>query len=167
MNRSTELPGSNRSATENVPGGAFSHTWRFAGNEAEREVAPRIIEEVTGKMNIFLRGLARKNLLRENTVAESIVVEAGPSEIQVVFSNWESVTTPADGEEIPYKMNSGRKIRISQRIEGNRLIQRMVERGVRTNTLVLHEDGKGLTLEVHISAGLLPDDIRYSLTYAR
>ena len=145
---------------------AFSHTWFYVGGDAELEGIEQAILEATEEMNVILRPIARSRLRSENRVAESIKIRADASRITVEFSSWDSITTPADGTEASGTY-SGREVRVTQRIDGDTLVQRLIESGVRTNALVLGKDGKTMTLQVRIAAGLLTVDVRYSLPYRR
>jgi len=78
------------------------------------------------------------------------------------------VESPAGGAAVDWVNSFGDTIKVSQRWNGRKLVQRMFDgNGSRTNVYRFAEDGSGMTMSVTIEAERLPAPIRYRLRYRK
>lgn len=147
----------------------FEGEYTFIGGERERRRVQAAIDDVVDQMNIFVREIARGQI-RGHVQPERRVhirVDAG-DRVRFAFDDWGPNVVSLDGRARRVRGPDGGATRLTGRFGNGRLYLRQTnDQGHRHNWLGLAPDRERLRLSVRISAGQLPDDIRYALTYRR
>lgn len=145
--------------------GGVVGSWRFAGGAEETRGIQRAIDTALADFNPVMREIVASQLRDSNRAYPefSIAVEG---ENIVTRMNGRTLSTPSNGAAREVTTPEGRTAQVTQRIQGNRLVQTLVNpQGTRTHTITLGSDGN-LRVEVRIVSSHLPRPIVYALTYA-
>ena len=138
--------------------------WRFIGGTAEASNINRAIDAALADFNPVMREIVASQLRDTNRAYPEFSVALDGDNI-VTRVNGRTVSTPASGAPREVTTAEGRSAQVSQRIQGNRLTQTMVNpQGTRTHTITRGADGN-LTVAVRITSSHLPRPIEYRLTY--
>lgn len=161
------LPSPGRSQT--VPLESFAGRWAFAGGQADLQRMDDAINHVVDQLNLFIREIARGEIHRRITHEQHVVLGfRGDDRMTLALDNWGPVEVPVGGGSNQVRGPGGDQVRVSARFVDGRLVYRQAtSQGMRQNVFSLAGDGSRLTMGVSISAGQLPADIRYRLTYRR
>jgi hypothetical protein len=139
-------------------------TWRFVGGADETRGIQRAIDTALADFNPVMREIVASQLQDSNRAYPefSIAVEG---ENIVTRMNGRTLSTPSSGAAREVTTPEGRTAQVTQRLQGNRLVQTLVNpQGTRTHTITLGGDGN-LRVEVRIVSSHLPRPITYALTY--
>lgn len=161
-----DTPSSVDSATREKVGG-FVGEYRFVGGQKERAGVDAAIERSLAELNAVMAGLGRPRLQESNEVPDAIemVLEG---DMLTIHQAGEAHASTIDGAKTKTKSKKGDKVKVSHKLSGSKLVQRIEgDGGERVNRYTLSSDGKRLTLQVEISSGHLPVPVEYSLTYER
>ena len=140
--------------------------WRFIGGTAEASNINRAIDAALADFNPVMREIVASQLRDTNRAYPEFSIAVEGDNI-VSRINGRTLSTPASGAAREVTTPEGRSAQVTQRIQGSRLIQTLVNpQGTRTHTVSVGSDGN-LTVEVRIESSHLPRPIRYTLTYGR
>lgn len=147
---------------------SFDGSFKFVGGKKEKAKIEAAIEKATADMFPGIRGIARSRLAESNFAMAKIEIDSQGNFVKINQVGFRSITAPSNGVAIPYRSKQGDKAKVSHKVVGGKLIQRLVSgEGGRENTFSLSEDGSTLKMSVRIWSKRLSSDVKYSLTYAR
>lgn len=144
----------------------FDGEYRLAINAemAEAHIHDAIDEGVEG-MRRIRRRIGHRRLRAKNPLVHEITIETRPDAITIVLDD-DRYTAPRDGRLVNVRLDDGEEVRVAHRFRDDRLVQRFVgDDGVRTNTFLLTEDGRRLTMAVKVTSDQLPNPVRYRVPY--
>jgi hypothetical protein len=145
----------------------FEGEYVFAGGQKERDGVAAAIETSVASLNSMIRNLGRKRLTEANPVPKQVSISF-EGDKAVVALDGHSYAVSLDGKPIKTKSREGDKVKVSHRMQGDKLVEIIDgSGGDRRNELKLSNDGKRLTLKVKISSGQLPVPVEYRLTFKR
>lgn len=155
-------------AAEEAPAPRFEGTFRLGvPAESAREAIDEAIEIAIVGMGAIRRPIARRRLRARNSVFETVTFQQSQGRIAVQLDDQRFIA-PADGRLVETTLHDGERIRLSHRIEGDRLVQRFVgEDGERLTVYHLRPDGGALRVYNTVKSGQLPQDVKYMLPYSR
>lgn len=137
-------------------------TWRHQGGDAERERRENAIDRATESMGMFTQGPARGRLREATTPARELRFTENGDRV-TLRSGDRDVTLTVGGPAV-----RGDRGTIQARRQGGRLVVvARGENGARRTTYRLSEDGRRLTLDVHMTSDRLSEAVRYRVTYVR
>ncbi|MCB9626017.1 MAG: hypothetical protein H6725_01450 [Sandaracinaceae bacterium] len=140
--------------------------WQFVGGAAEVRAISQAIDAALADFNPVMREIVASQLRDTNRAYPEFSIAVEGDNI-VSRINGRTLSTPASGAAREVTTPEGRSAQVTQRIQGSRLIQTLVNpQGTRTHTVSVGSDGN-LTVEVRIESSHLPRPIRYTLTYGR
>lgn len=145
----------------------FVGEYRFVGGQKERDGVNAAIERSLVALNGVMANLGRPRLQESNEVPDAIEIVL-EGDTLTIHQAGEAHAATIDGTKTKTKSKKGDKVKVSHKLSGSKLVQRIEgDGGERTNRYSLSSDGKRLTLHVEISSGHLPVPVEYSLTYER
>jgi hypothetical protein len=125
------------------------------------------IDQAVRGMNFVTRPVARGRLRKTNDAYPWIRV-ATDGNVTIEFASRNPTVSRPDGTAVRWRRDDGEEFDVSTRVVEGRLVQRFVaEDGRRTNTYVLSNDGRTLTMNVLIESPRLSDPLTYRLVYTR
>lgn len=143
------LPAAPGRADGGGPPEHFSGRYLFAGGIDEADRLRSTLDEMLRLFNPFLRGLARRRLHHTIRIPEGVEIGTAGAAISVEVRG-----APGFGSDATF--------------EDGALVQRLSNfEGKRTTRFALSEDGQRLTMRVLTQSALLPEDLRYELTFVR
>jgi hypothetical protein len=127
------------------------------------------INRVVDQLNLFIREIARSEIHRRVNHEQRVVLGVrGDDRMTLALDDWGPVEIPIGRGSNHVRGPGGDQVRVSARFADGRLVYRQsASQGARQNVFSLTGDGSRLVMGVSISAGQLPADIRYRLTYRR
>jgi hypothetical protein len=156
------------SADQPVGADQFQGSYKFAGGAKEKAKIEAALEKATEDMFPGIRGIARNRLAESNFAIAKIEIQSQGSFVKINQVGFRSVTAPSNGVAIPYRSKQGDKTKVSHKMVGGKLVQRLVTgEGGRENSYSLSADGSTMTLSVRIWSKRLTRDVKYKLTYKR
>jgi hypothetical protein len=153
-------------STAAVAATRYKQSFRYVGGAKQKQQRDAAIEKVVEQLNFIIRGIARRRLKDSNTIIPILNFSLGPEKTVTTYVNGSEIRAPADGSTIPWVDQYGETIRVSHTIVGDELIQRMRgAHGNRDNTYRFSADGEHMRMSVKVWSALLPEPVRYSLSY--
>jgi hypothetical protein len=161
------LPSASQSQTAALD--SFGGTWVFSGGQAQLRSMDDSLNRVVDQMNLFIREIARSEIHRRIDHEQRVrLVVHGERAISLGLDDWGPIEVPLNGGARSVEGPDGDRVRASAAFRNGRLIWRQVtSQGSRVNAFTVSGDGSRLGMGVTISAGQLPADIRYRLSYRR
>lgn len=146
------------------PARPFVGTYRVIERDAQHAEISSAIEGVVGKMNGFIRGFARDQLIEHNAVPSTVEVKAG-ADLVAISIDGNTASAPADGRAVRQTVVTGDTMDVAMRI-GQNLEESFhgKDRG-RVNTFELR--GDILVMHVRVYAEQLPEDLEYAIEFER
>ncbi len=152
------------SATHAQAGNGVVGSWRFVGGPTEVRGIQQAIDSALADFNPVMREIVASQLQDSNRAYPEFSIAVEGDNI-VTRMNGRTLSTPSSGAAREVTTPEGRTAQVTQRIQGNRLVQTLVNpQGTRTHTITLGGDGN-LRVEVRIVSSHLPRPIAYALTY--
>ncbi len=129
----------------------------------------RAIDTATGRMNFFIRPIARSRLRSANEVHEHLVVTITPTEIATQVDRMPPISSPASGAPVTWVRDNGDVFQLHAVLTGQRLVQTFVGRDAssRENVFTAGPDGRTLNVAVTVAHARLPMPVVYRLVYRR
>lgn len=124
------------------------------------------IDDVVGRMNFLVRGIARRRLKAGTPIHRRIRIDAVGDELRVRIGDAYDFRAPPDGTPRRFVDGFGNELRGKMTQQGDRL--RLVFRGdsaVVHHTLTRTDGGLGFALRIH--SDRLPADVTYRARYRR
>ncbi len=138
-------------------------TFRFGGGDAERRQREAAIEDVVSRMNVFVRGIARRRLASATVIVNQVRVSRDGNAVTVEYDG-RSYRAELGGAPIDVVSVTGDEVKLTHRVKGDRLIQTFAGKdGGRRN--VLSFKGGRLVLRATIFSQRLPKSLAYKLSY--
>jgi hypothetical protein len=155
-------------ASAESPRTAFTGGWLHSGQDKDKEEKQRLkaIQQMTSKMSVFMRGIARKRLAKRT---------APPRELRLSVDG-DRFELSASGHKIALRLGAkpvaferdGKRGKLSARRDGARIVVvASSDKGKRATTYALSADGRRLTVSVVMSGKRLPKPLAYRSTYRR
>lgn len=147
----------------------FQGDYAFAGGQREERRLGAAIDRVVDQMNLFVREIARGEIRGHVQPERRVRIEVpDDGRVRLAFDDWRPNPLSLDGRPLRVRGPDGSATRLRGRFDDGRLYMHQTNpQGERHNWLQLAGDRERLTMRVRISAGQLPDDIEYALTYRR
>ncbi len=146
---------------------AMSGTWRYAGSEAERAQREEAVRAATEPMSFLIRGTARDRLMEATAPRPRIHVAVAGDRVELRADGSPRVVLTVGGPEVTVEGERGRGRMRATRRSGLLTVTAQGERGTRTATYQISEDGGWLYVDVHLRGDRLPEPLVYRLTYRR
>jgi hypothetical protein len=139
----------------------------FALDTRASDSIDQAINDAIRDMNWVARQVARTRLRRINDPYTTVSISQNGPDVVVVFQG-RSVASPASGEEIQWRRETGEVLGVSTRWRGHQLEQTFTaEDGKRTNLFALNPSGDTLSVRVTMSSERLTRPLTYTLRYQR
>jgi hypothetical protein len=139
----------------------------FAFDARASDSIDQAINEAIRDMSWVVRQVARTRLRRINDPFTTVQISQSGPDVVVVLEG-RSIASPASGEEIQWRRETGEVLGVSTRWRGDRLEQTFTaEDGRRTNVFTLDPSGETLSVQVSISSERLARPLTYTLRYQR
>ena len=146
----------------------FVGEYVFAGGAPERALVPAAVERSVDGMFFIARGIAYDRLLKNCEICPRYSFAFGGGNISVAGSCQLPDVSPDDAREVQHRTKLGETSKLSQRFEGNTLVQHFRgDGGSRKVLWTLLPDGDTLRMQVIITSEHLPHPVDYTLTYRR
>ncbi len=147
---------------------SYTGTFRYAGDQRERQARADAIERSASSFFVAVRGFARSKLDDRTRILASCTFEFPEGKIRSIVPGHPVATSPETGAPTSYRVDDD-AIVLSQRFEGTRLVQTFVadEGGTRKNEFTLSADGRLLFMKATVTSPKLKVPVVYTLTYAR
>jgi hypothetical protein len=155
-------------AQQPPPLSAFDGDWRFSGGQRETQQMSAALDQVVDQMNMLMREFARGQIHDRIPLDRDIRIGIhGTTGFSLVLGGWGPVEVPLGGAFRDVTDREGQPIRVSATYAGGRITEHQVrdDSGRRTNTFVLDDENRRLTMWVRIHSDQLPADIVYHLSY--
>lgn len=146
------------------PAQPFVGTYRVIQRDAQHEEINSAIEGVVGKMNGFIRGFARDQLVEHNAVPSTVEVKAG-DDLVAISIDGDTASAPADGRAVKQTVSTGDTMNVSMKVGQNIEESFHGEDRGRVNTFELK--GDILVMHVRVYAEQLPEDLEYAVEFER
>jgi hypothetical protein len=147
----------------------FHGTYRYSGGNAQREALDAAIEDAVLQLNVAIRGIGRKRLLKTNPIDDTLQIVVTGDKVQTIFSvsGFDAeVTLGAAAVGYTGKSGSHYKVRVVQ--QGSKLVQVIAgEDGTKTTVFVLSSDRSKLTVNHKITSDRLTTPMTYKLSFTR
>lgn len=150
-----------------APGDSLAGHWHL--DRAASGDVRRAIDTVTGRMNFFIRPIARSRLRSANQVHDHLVITITPTEVATQVDQGAPIVSPANGTEVTWRRENGDVFQLHTVLEGQQLVQTFVGRdgSSRENVFVPAPDGRTLNIAVTVAHPRLPMPLKYQLVYRR
>ena len=151
-----------------APASSFSGQWLLDKNSSADISAA--VENCVSHTSFFIRPLARKRLLKTNTMHHKLVIALGASVASITYGAKEAraVIAPLDGSIVGWERDDGEAFQVSHQLTGERLIQTFRgDDGRKVIVFSLSQGGDVLTMAVTVSSARLPEPLVYQLVYSR
>ena len=147
---------------------AIAGRYRWIGGEAETQKLDQAIDTVVRKMNIFIRGIARRRMRAPNLPAPELEILIDGGAIVIRRPGKPEVSAPADGRPIEWRHPDGDRFTVRHWLEGGILYQRFEDsRSSTLNRFVLDADGRRLVVETTTTSSYFRVPLQFRMTYAR
>lgn len=160
-------------ASQVLPQG-FEGDWHFAGGARERQRLSQAIDSVVGQLNVFIRGLARREMHRNIQPEPRISIDIqGSNSVRLTLGTWGPHRVVLDGRMQGVRGPDGSDTRLQALYDGQRIVIRQHSpRGLRESWLSLAESQEPgppewLFMQVRVASDQLPTPVRYTLSYRR
>jgi hypothetical protein len=128
----------------------------------------QIEDSVLSRMNCLIRPLARNKLDKAARVRDKLSIALSGNRICVIAGDYALPTAPTDGTLVRYRNPEGNIVDLQTSLVGYKLEQTFsTDKGVRTNTCELSNDGMTLTMHVVIKSDYLGEPMAYTLVYRK
>jgi hypothetical protein len=146
----------------------FNGSYHYVGGDKQRIAFRRAIDKVVDQMNIVIRGIARNQLASRLKIEPRMDFQVEGGQVRITHEPLPTRITKLDGSLLRLTNRSGDRISVSYRREGRAIIEVIQSgRSSQTNLYRFSPEGAGLTFSAAIRSPMLPEAIRYSLTYRR
>lgn len=147
---------------------AYVGRWRYADGEEGRRRVDQAVDDAVAGLPFFLEPMAEDRVEERVGPFSEIRISLDGDRLTFAADDWGPVTSRLGGPAVSVRGPAGSELSMSQRLEGNRLIQVFEHAdGTRRNELALSGDGDVLWLRVSIASPQLPHDAEYRLRYRR
>ena len=146
----------------------FVGRYRFVGGAKEARRLEHAIDELAGRMNILIRGIARRRMTHANQIPPQLSIAVDQQAVTVRLPGKRPIAAAIDGRKVHWVDEYGDDVQVAHQVRQGRFVQKFVgDNGSRTITYELNKDGAGMKFHVGIFSSLLPKPLRYSLSYRR
>lgn len=160
----TQGPTANGSAANHA---RFQGNWVYAGGDAERAALAAAIDRAVHTLVPIVKGIARGKLEQMTKIVPSCAFSFPASNIRSDVPGLTPMMSPEVGTVVRFNPGDG-EVNLSQRFEGDRLIQRFVSSdGTRVNAFQVSADGRSFVMRAIVSSAKLSAPVQYSLTYSK
>ncbi|HEY0779656.1 MAG TPA: hypothetical protein VGD56_16935 [Gemmatirosa sp.] len=129
----------------------------------------RAIDTATGRMNFFIRPIARSRLRSANEVHEHLALTITATEVATRVDRSPPIASPANGTPVTWVRENGDVFQLHTVVTGQRLVQTFIGRdgSSRENVFAPGADGRTLNVAVTVAHPRLPMPVTYRLVYRR
>ncbi len=146
---------------------AFAGDYTFIGGQKERDGIDAAIETSMEALAPLMRGIGRKRIKETNPVPKQLHIAVDGDAVTIEFDG-HGFEAGLDGTPVRATSQYGDKVKVVHKLRGDRLHERVDgDKGGRTNSFKLSNDGAKLYLDVEISSSHLPVPVEYRLTFKR
>ncbi|QDG49368.1 hypothetical protein FIV42_01040 [Persicimonas caeni] len=147
----------------------FSGTYVLANSKKkERKKINKKIEKLVDKMSFYKRPFARGELKDSTEPCPKLNVIFSGDDMAINCVGNVKAKSPANGKAVKWVDSDDEEMRLSQKLEKNRMVQKFrSENGLRTNIYRLKDGGKKLVIDVKITSEQLPHPLEYQLVMRR
>ncbi|AWV88576.1 hypothetical protein [Bradymonas sediminis] len=147
----------------------FAGTYVSTRNlKKDRAAIAQVIEELVDDMAFYKRSFARSALIESTEPCANLHVAFAADTITLNCKGHPDTTSPKNGAFINWEDDDGHIVRLSQKLDGQRIVQVFKnDDGTRENVYTLRDGGKSLLLSVTISSDQLPRPLKYSRVLQR
>ena len=147
---------------------SFTGHWRWVGGESELRALDSAIEKCVSKMNIFIRGIARRRIRKPNQPSPELMVTLEGQNLAVRRPGRPALSAPADGRPIDWREPGGDQFRVSHGLDHGVMYQRFEgASSFSLNRYLLDPKGRRMVVHTHITSKRLPMPIEFDTTYER
>ncbi len=141
--------------------------YRFAGGRAEVDALHAAIDEATADMGVITRAVARRRLRKLNSIPAELRIDVRGNVLSMTLPD-AHYTAPLDGTPVRAKSASGDPLVLQHELLGDAQVRQRFRAGdgERVNVCRPHRR-RGLRISVQLASDKLPQDLRYTLTFAR
>lgn len=149
---------------------ALTGTWKARAADGGRATIARAVEKGVEPMGFIKEPIARRRLLENNPPLEKIVIrDKGGGSVEVVFGGSHVYRAKVGGPAAPNRAPDGDTVKVTHRLRGSTLVQKVSAGGSGGSTMVFRPDADGdrLAVTMTIESKHLPSPIRYTLHFTR
>lgn len=148
--------------------GSYTGRWHWVGGDNELRALDSAIETCVAKMNIFIRGIARRRIRKPNQPAPEIVVVLDGTNLAFSRPGRPALSAPADGQPIAWREPGGDLFQVSHGVDHGIMYQRFEgTSSLSLNRYMLDPSGRRMVVHTRITAKRLPIPIEFDTTYER
>lgn len=147
----------------------FSGTYVLAGGAKKaRKKINKKIEKIVDEMSFYKRPFARGELKDSTKPCPKLQVVFNGNDVGINCVGRIKAKAPYTGKAVKWVNEDDDELRLSQKLEQNRMVQKFrSENGLRTNVYRLEDGGKKLVIDVKITSEQLPRALKYQLVMRR
>lgn len=147
---------------------SFTGRWHWVGGERELQELDAAIEACVKKMNIFIRGIARRRIRKPNQPSPELVVAVEGPNLAVSRPGRPALTAPANGAPIKWRDPGGDWFLVSHGFDHGVMFQRFEgTSSLSLNRYILDPVSNRMVVHTHITSKWLPVPIDFDTTYER
>ncbi len=148
--------------------GRYAGEYVFTGGQAERDLVPKAVDRSIDGMFFLARGIAYDRLMKNCEICPRYTIGFSGGKVSVSGPCQLPDVSPEDGREAHHRTKLGDESELSQRFDGESLVQVFRgDGGSRKVVWTLLPDGETLRVRFVITSTQLPHDVDYTLTYRR
>lgn len=146
----------------------FTGRWHWVGGDNELRALDSAIEACVSRMNIFIRGIARRRIRKPNQPSPELLVAVDGANLAVSRPGRPPLSAPADGQPITWHEPGGDSFRVSHGIDHGIMYQRFEgSSSLSLNRYILDPTGYRMVVHTIITSKHLPVPIEFDTTYER
>lgn len=141
---------------------------RYGFVAAESDDVRQAIREGTADANFFVRNVGRGVLQRTLTPPQILEIVVDSDGVAITAEDGSLLNSPIAGRTIEVRNARGERETVQTAWEGDTLVRSFrADKASRQYRYLPDPDGHTLRVEVDVSGSILPEPIRYTLTYRR
>lgn len=146
----------------------FAGRWHWVGGERELQALDAAIEACVKKMNVFIRGIARRRIRKPNQPSPELVVAVDGANLAVSRPGRPALAAPTNGAPIKWRDPGGDWFMVSHGVDHGVMFQRFEgTSSLSLNRYTLDPVGQRMVVHTHITSKWLPVPIDFDTTYER
>ena len=141
-------------------------TWKLAVSSAETSQRRAAVETATQELPSFMQARGREKLEERTTPPPQIRIAITGDRVELTQSG-RTLSVTVGGAAVPIEFEGRRGSAQASRRDGHLVITMQGDKGIRTTTYLLSEDGQRMVLDVQFAPKALSTPVRYRVTYKR
>jgi len=147
---------------------SYTGVYVYAGGQAQQTARKSAVDNVVEQMNVLIRGLARRNLLKATEPWQRITVGVSGKNLTLNRGGGVPATVALEGPAVSFSNGFAGRSSVRRRFAKGSIIE-VIDDGTssRTNMFSLSSAGKILSVGSRIRSPHLPQDVVFRFSYKR